>query len=278
MAVALIAGYRSYGSEFSSNLLAEVAGITTSIVIGFALVDRLIEIENKRKWERVSNYLTRGIMFHLYEMHFLLMASAAMFARDLAVDDEDDEVATDLASRFRSFAKYVSENTDTLMHLHDDEQIIISDEDGLFDSDEGYMVRTVSEGDGAPPIHYAPNERVAGIIRKKLQDEQSAESIYHPLKPHVRTLRDVFTPRVLEFGYEPELVEALVVVEEAEEHWASTLRLIKDEWDIPEESGWLAAAGLLEACAALAECVQPKLGGAISSGRIGYAITAEDLQ
>jgi hypothetical protein len=68
-------GYAFYGREFSSNLSAERAGIFASITIGFALVDRLIELESRRKWARVCRYTARAIGFHLQEMDFILQTS-----------------------------------------------------------------------------------------------------------------------------------------------------------------------------------------------------------
>jgi hypothetical protein len=147
-----------------------------------------------------------------------------------------------------------------LANLHCDEQIIISEEhikehrlkDTEMDGHSLYSTYTTYNDDGIP-IHYVPNERIANVIENRFLEARSSERIYDAAKPHFQILRDVFTPRVLEFGYEPELAEALIAVEEAASHWASTLKLIKDEWGLEDEDGWMSAAEFLRACAELVD-------------------------
>src|SRR5690606_26776747 len=162
-----------------------------------------------------------------------------------------------LASSFRAYAKFMSDNAVALESARSGESVIVDAErDGEYLLEGGEMLYSVyaEYAEGGTPIRYVPNQEVADIIHEKDLEQQSSERIHNALRPHLQILRDVLTPRVLEFGYEPELVEALVALEEAEVHWASTLQLIRDDWGLGDEVGWLSAAELLRACAALVDC------------------------
>lgn len=100
--------------------------------------------------------------------------------------------------------------------------------------------------------------------------------LFCEIGPHFERLRDVLTPRVIEFGYEPELAEALISVEAADDNWRSSLKLVNDDWGHPEEYVWGAAAVALDACAVLAEKLYSLVGDDHSHRLVTKSREAED--
>ncbi|MFG1942755.1 hypothetical protein [Nonomuraea sp. NPDC048826] len=251
-----VTGYVAYGSEFSSNLLAEGAGIFTSIIVGFALVDKLIEIESRRKWDRVKRYTLRAIEFRLAEMFYILDHSP--ISSDL---NNAESVAVSIAEEIREYADYVATHTQELGQARGKNQIIVVEKENASDPvmssipQNTYRSYRSAPGEGGKTIYYVYDRQTQDMLHKQWLNEESSRQLHDRMQPHIQHLRDVLTPRVIEFGYEPELIEALVSAEQAEERWTSLITFIEDDWGMPEEFAWEAAAKFFYNCATLADQV-----------------------
>ncbi|MEV5898169.1 hypothetical protein [Nonomuraea fuscirosea] len=252
--VCVFLGYATYGVEFSSNLLGEGAGIFVSVVIGFALVDRLIEVESRRKWRRVKEFTKRTIESRLQEIHFILETHL-----HLVVQGERTWSASTLAEDFRNYAAHIRENAEALANPHSEQQVIIDESrQDLADTDDVWSASTTYEEDGTP-ITYVGSQRAANALRDLWDEEGSSTRLYGPIMEHVQHLQEQLLPRIIEFDYEPKLIEALISLEQAQAFWKSTLQ-VRDDWGLPEEYAWRTMAGVLQECAVLAEEIDASLG------------------
>jgi len=124
------------------------------------------------------------------------------------------------------------------------------------DLSQQLSVHRQSHPDGAI---FVESEETKQSLHNRRMDEASSRFIYSEVAPHIHQLRDVLTPRVIQFGDDHVLVEALIDVETAERHWISNLELI-EHWGAPEAFGWSSAASLLTALATVSSHLAAKEG------------------
>jgi hypothetical protein len=68
VAVAIVPGLLLNPQPFIENLLAETAGAAASILVGLTLVERLIQRERARQWERIRLQTIRAILAHIMDI------------------------------------------------------------------------------------------------------------------------------------------------------------------------------------------------------------------
>jgi hypothetical protein len=68
VAVAIVPGLLLNPQPFIENLLAEVAGAAASILVGLTLVERLMQRQRARQWERVRLQTVRAILAHIMDI------------------------------------------------------------------------------------------------------------------------------------------------------------------------------------------------------------------
>lgn len=68
VAVAIVPGLLLNPQPFIENLLAETAGVAASILVGFTLVERLMQRQRARQWERVRFQTVRAILAHIMDI------------------------------------------------------------------------------------------------------------------------------------------------------------------------------------------------------------------
>jgi hypothetical protein len=91
-----------------------------------------------------------------------------------------------------------------------------------------------------------------GLAETQDLTEASTRTLYDEVKPEITQIRDVLTPRILQFGEDPELVELLVEIEAAERSWIGALSLIEGDWGLPEGDAWTDASKTFGAAARVA--------------------------
>ncbi|MET8140390.1 hypothetical protein ABZU32_08795 [Sphaerisporangium sp. NPDC005288] len=247
--VLLALGFGAYGLEFSSNLLGEGAGILASVIIGFALVDKLIETESRLKWGRVRRYTIRAVEFRLNEMFFLVQLSNP--------GTDYEKASESMGAEIREYVSYLnSSRADESYRPESRREVVIEDASqdplGLARPGDLFSYRSEPSGNGGT-IYFVPNEEVANKLHQQWLNEDSSRVKFQSILPHVEYLRDVVTPRIIDFGYEPRLIEILVSLEEAHNHWGSLIDYIEDDWGMPDYFAWEAAVAFFEQCAVLAD-------------------------
>jgi hypothetical protein len=68
VAVAIVPGLLLNPQAFIENLLAETAGAAASILVGLTLVERLMQRQRARQWERVRFQTVRAILAHIMDI------------------------------------------------------------------------------------------------------------------------------------------------------------------------------------------------------------------
>jgi hypothetical protein len=68
IASAIVPGLLLDPQPFIENLLAETAGAAASILVGLMLVERLIQRQRSRQWERVRLQTVRAILAHIMDI------------------------------------------------------------------------------------------------------------------------------------------------------------------------------------------------------------------
>jgi hypothetical protein len=66
--VAVVPGLLLDPLPFIGNLLAETAGVAASIFVGLTLVERLMQKQRARQWERVRSQTVRAILAHIMDI------------------------------------------------------------------------------------------------------------------------------------------------------------------------------------------------------------------
>jgi hypothetical protein len=68
VAIAIVPGLLLDPLPFIGNLLAETAGVAASILVGLTLIERLMQRQRTRQWERVSHQTVRAILAHIMDI------------------------------------------------------------------------------------------------------------------------------------------------------------------------------------------------------------------
>ncbi|MGI5324081.1 hypothetical protein [Actinomadura nitritigenes] len=153
-----------------------------------------------------------------------------------------------LSEKFDMYAYYLANNAEQIVSEYLDREVKVDPRPARGAS------MSFPKPDGGTR-YVARTREDANAMRRRWMDEASTTDFYREVQPVFERLRTTITPRVLEFGYEPQLVEALVAVEVADRSWHTTLKTIEDDWGMPEHYAWKEAASTLESCARLAELV-----------------------
>ncbi|MFG1997711.1 hypothetical protein ACGFNU_01030 [Spirillospora sp. NPDC048911] len=238
-------GFWRDGWAFASNLFAEATGIFIGIAIGFALVDRLIESEARRRWARVSDFTLTSIRHYLEDIEFACITTPALMKLEAA--NLRSETGRTLGQAFAIFSRHLAENAEEISTEYQNQEVRI---------DPRLGDASMSHPDPDGGTRYVVGTREAAQkLRREWMNEVSTGDFYREVRPAFERLREIITPRVLEFGHEPQLVGALVAVEAADRAWFTALKTIEDDWGMPEHYAWEQAASALEACAHLADLV-----------------------
>lgn len=127
---------------------------------------------------------------------------------------------------------------------------------------EYYLVETAPDAHvnaSTPEQHAAALDLMAGRLTAsserlgRLDPDEFAttQELHDRVSEDLLFLREVLAPRVMQIGQEPELVGLLLAVEVAEREWHEAIRLIRDDWGLPNTVAWERAAATLEAVARL---------------------------
>jgi hypothetical protein len=205
---------------FIGNLLGESFGIAISVVVAVTLVERILQLQRVKSWNRVRSQVSKSIFSHLRDI---------AFAYYNALNPHIEEEIPGLMSNFITAGEPNASSALSIAKIGE------------------YISARTSE---ISELMYPAIERHGW--HKFFLDRASSRSLYAETAPHVQSLRDSIVPHILQFGEDPILVELLFEIQAIERDWAGWLEAV-DEWGAPEEKAWEEAAKLIRAAGKVVE-------------------------
>jgi hypothetical protein len=220
--VAIAVGLVLDAAAFAGNLTAEFVGVVVSVAVALTLVERLLERERSRRWERVRTLTSRSIG---REIHVIALA----YYDAMPPGSVPGDFTTSLHTRLPT-----PESTRCMREIAD-------------------YARAHAPALAKPRLAIGwPFEPGGRLGLGRSFDSSTSRELWGAVAPHIQHLQDVLTPRVIELADDPELAEHLASIESDAQHWLGWIEAY-ERWGKAGEEAWRFAADLLDAAAAAVE-------------------------